>query len=216
MSTRWVLIATLLPCSAFACNEPVCLVRPDTLDLAQIITFEDIQSSAGPGHYVDNILPLPGATFGERFAGQIIEMLGNHDHISGSALSPLTVVPGARGQNLSVVRFYGNTVLNGYGKAGFPRREAQGEGSIAVLFDDDQNALSFDLRGGEAGAAHVSFFRRDGSFISTVKVEPTGEFAVGFRRTALQPDIAGFVLSNTDPEGLAIDTLRFGNRPGIG
>jgi hypothetical protein len=42
---------------------------------------------------------------------------------------------------------------------------------------------------------------------------PTGEFAVGFLRDRGIADIAGFIVTNTDPEGLAIDTLRFGKPP---
>jgi hypothetical protein len=106
-------------------------------------------------------------------------------------------------------------VLNGYGSAGFPRREAQGEGAIAILFDEDQSALSFELRGGEAGRAQASFYARDGSTIGQVLIEPTGEFAVGFFRARGLRDIAGVILTNTDPQGIAIDTLRFGNPPNL-
>ena len=101
-------------------------------------------------------------------------------------------------------------MINGYGTAGFPRREAQGEGAIAVLFDNDQSALAFDLRGGEAGVAMVTYHRRDGSVIHSVPIDPTGEFSVGFQRAGDTRDIAGFVMTNTDPQGLALDTLRFG------
>lgn len=207
------LLLGLAPLPAFACGAPVCLVDPDSLSLPQIITFEDVQSGMGPGRLVDDVLPLAGATFGERFAGQSVASAGAHDQIEGPAFAPLTMMPGAEGQNLSVVHFYGQTVLNGWGAAGFPRREAQGEGAIAVLFDEDQSALAFDLRGGELGVAIVTFYRRDGAAIGAVPVDPTGEFAVGFLRNSGDADIAGFVLTNTDPQGLAMDTLRFGKIP---
>lgn len=204
------LAMTLLPTGALACGAPVCLVDPDSLALVRVITFEDVQSGFGPGRLVDDILPLDGAVFGERFAGQFVDTDSTHDQISGTALSPLTLMPGDAGQNLSVVHFSGNTVINGYGTAGFPKRDAQGEGAIAVLFDNDQSALSFDLRGGEAGVAVVTFHRRDGTVIHSVPIDPTGEFTVGFLRADDISDIAGFVLTNTDPQGLALDTLRFG------
>lgn len=207
------LLLALIPGAVLACDAPVCLVDPNSLNLPRIITFDDTRSGAGPGHYIDGILPLEGATFGERFAGQSLTGRAPHDEVTGSAFAPLTMMPGADGQNLSVVHFYGQTVLNGYGAAGFPNREGQGEGAIAVLFDKDQSALAFDLRGGEAGAAYVSFYRRDGSTIGAVPIEPTGEFTVGFLRSTGQSDIAGFVLTNTDPQGIAIDTLRFGRIP---
>lgn len=210
-----VLPLALLPTGALACGAPVCLVDPDSLILPQVITFDDVQSGAGPGFPVDDILPLKGATFGERFAGQSVVGAGPHDQITGTAFDPLTMVPGEKGQNLSVVHFYGTTVLNGYGMSGYPRRDAQGEGAISVLFDNDQSALAFDLRGGEAGTATVSFLRRDGSVIHTMPVSPVGENAVGFLRADGSADIAGFVMTNTDPQGLALDTLRFGKPPDL-
>jgi hypothetical protein len=210
-----ILVLALLPTGSLACGAPVCLVDPDSLALMRVITFDDIPSGAGPGHRVDDVLPLPGARFGERFAGQSVTALQTHDQIIGQAYGPLTMLAGAHGQNLSVVRFYGNAMLNGFGTAGFPRREAQGEGAIAVLFDQDQPALAFDLRGGEAGAAMVTFLRRDGALIAVVPVEPTGEFTVGFAREGGIADIAGFIVTNTDPQGLAIDTLRFGKPPDL-
>lgn len=206
-------LITLLPHAALACDAAVCLVNPDSLILPQIIDFNDLASGAGPGAKVDEVLILKGASIGEHFAGQQVAANGSHDIVTGAAFNPLTLLPGADGQNLSVVHFAGTTLINGFGTAGFPKREAQGEGAIAVLFDIDQSRLSFDLRGGEAGAAYVTFLRRDGDLISTVPVEPTGEFTVGFIRSNGHDDIAGFVITNTDPQGLAIDTLRFGKPP---
>lgn len=208
-------LTALLPGAGLACDAAVCLVDPESLTFTQIITFEDVMSHAGPGYHVDDVLVLTGASFGERFAGQSVAFRGGHDEILGDAFGPLRMLPGDKGQNLSVVHFFGQTVINGYGAAGFPRREAQGEGAIAVLFDDDQSAFAFDLRGGEDGAAFVSTYRRDGSVIGTVPVEPTGEFAVAFLRGGGTADIAGFIITNTDPQGLAIDTLRFGKPPDL-
>lgn len=215
MKALHVLALIFLPNAALACGAPVCLVDPDTLALTQVITFDDQPSGYGPGKLVDDVMPLPGARFGEHFAGQYIASRGDHDEVRGDAVNPLTIMAGPEGQNLSIVHFSGNSVLNGYGVAGFPRREAQGEGAIAVMFDQDQSALAFDLRGGEAGSAKVLFLRRDGTVISQVPVEPTGEFAVGFLRAEGIPDIAGFVVTNSDPQGLAIDTLRFGKPPDL-
>lgn len=216
MKSLAALVLSCAPALAQACGGAICLVDPNSLILTQIITFDDQSSGAGPGRHIDATLPLPSATFGERFAGQTVIPEGVHDTVHGQAAAPLTVLPGLGGQNLSLVRFYGNTILNGYGTAGFPKRHAQGEGAIAILFDTDQSALAFDLRGGEAGAAFADFYRRDGSLIGTLSIEPTGEFPVAFLRSTGQADIAGLVLTNTDPQGLAIDTLRFGKPPELG
>lgn len=209
------LALALLPLPALACENPVCLVDPDDLVLPRLIDFDDIASGWGPGVEINDVLTLQGASFGEHFAGQNVGTQDSFDRVTGPAFGPLTLMPGADGQNLSVVHFSGNAVINGWGVAGFPKRDAQGEGAIAVLFDEDQSALAFDLRGGEAGTAEVIFLNRNGGLIGSVKVQPTGEFAVGFYRNKGREDIAGVVITNTDPQGLAIDTLRFGKPPEV-
>lgn len=202
--------------AATACETGVCLMEPDTLDLTRIITFEDTQSSPGPGHPVNEALVLQGATFGERFAGQTVAAAGDYDRIIGAPLSPLTVMPGNKGQNLSVVFLQGNNVLNGYGVAGYPKRQAQGEGAMAFRFDEDQSALSFEIRGGEAGTVRAIFYTRHGEVIAILDLPPAGEHAYGFARASGARDIAGVLLSNTDPQGVAMDNLRFGRPPELG
>ena len=216
MKLLHALALMLLPQTVLACGASVCLVDPDSLALTQVITFDGTRSNAGPGHPVDDVLVLKGASLAERFAGQTVDPTTVHDAIYGTAFGPLTLMPGAKGQNLSIVNFSGNAMVNGYGPAGFPKREAQGEGAIAVLFDVDQAALSFELRGGEGGSAMAIFLARNGVTIAAVPITPTGEFTVGFVRATGIADIAGFVLTNTDPQGIAIDTLRFGKPPELG
>ncbi|MEQ6202603.1 hypothetical protein ABMC88_06065 [Sulfitobacter sp. HNIBRBA2951] len=209
------LIPALLPLPAFACGAAVCLVDPDDLVLPDVITFDETRAGYGPGYPVDDVLALEGARFGQHFAGQRIATRGTHDAVEGAAYGPLTLETGPEGQNLSVVNFMGLTVLNGYGHAGFPKRDAQGEGAIAILFDRDQSALSLDVRGGEDGQARVLFLRRDGSVLAHVPVSPVGEFAFGFIHARGLAEIAGVVVINTDPQGIAIDTIRFGKLPDL-
>lgn len=206
----------LLPLPALACGAAVCLVDPDSLALPDLITFDNARAGAGPGYQIDDVLILGGARFGERFAGQTLFIQGTHDSVTGAAFAPLTLLAGDAGQNLSVVSFMGVSVLNGYGHAGFPKRDAQGEGAIAILFDQDQPAIILELRGGEAGSAQVLFLRRDGTLLARVPISPLGEFALGFESAQGDADIAGVVLNNTDPQGIAIDTIRFGNAPNLG
>lgn len=201
--------------AAKACGAPVCVVDPNSLSLTRIITFDDTKSGNGPGHLISELLVLDGAVFGEHFAGQTVQPNGDHDQISGPALPPLTVLPGAPEQNLSVVYLRGNNVLNGYGVAGFPKRKGQGEGAISFLFDEDQSSLAFDIRGGESGTAHVIFLSRDGMTIAALDLPPVGEHAYGFIRSNGAKDIAGVVLTNVDPQGLALDNVRFGKPPDL-
>lgn len=209
------LLFALAPLPALACDAAVCIVDPNSLALPDIITFDDTRAGFGPGYLVDDVLVLGGARFGERFAGQMLAARGAHDWVTGAAAGPLVLLPGAEGQNLSVVHFSGISILNGYGRAGFPKRDGQGEGAIAILFDRDQSALSLHLRGGEEGQADVMFLRRDGTLLAQVPVRPLGEFAYGFLRMQGGGDIAGVVVTNTDPQGIAIDTIRFGKTPDL-
>lgn len=209
-------LPALVPLPALVCGAAVCLVDPAELLLPEIIDFTAAPSGAGPGHKLDEVLVLSGARFGERFAGQILETQGFHDVVSGPAFGPLTLMAGAPGANLSVVTFYGISVLNGYGPAGFPKRDGQGEGAIAILFDSDQSALILDLRGGEAGGAEALFLARDGSLLAQVPIAPVGEFGIGFARSGGAADIAGVVLNNADPQGIALDAIRFGKTPDLG
>ena len=208
-------ILALMPLPALACGNAVCLVDPDSLVLPEIITFNETRSGYGPGYAVDDVLALKGARFGERFTGQTLSTTGANDAVTGPAFGPLTLLAGAQGQNLSVVSFMGVAVLNGYGHAGFPKRDAQGEGAIDILFDREQSALSIDLRGGEQGRADVLFLSRDGTLLAQVPVSPVGEFSIAFMQMEGAADIAGVVVNNTDPQGIAIDTIRFGKLPDL-
>jgi len=211
-----ILFVALFPRLAAACEQPVCVVDPETLALTQIVTFDDMPSSFGPGRLVDDVLVTKGVQFGERFAGQLRGSLGFYDQITGAPFAPLVAIGGGPGETLSITRMSGTNVLNGFGPARYPKRDAQGEGAIAVLFDRDQSALSFDLRGGEDGAAMLQFLRRDGSVIQEMEVRPVGEHGFGFVRANRTADIAGFVMTNADPQGLAMDNLRFEPPPQLG
>ncbi len=206
----------LAPSLALACTAPVCRVDPETLSLPQIIHFDDHPSGWDPGHRIDDTLRLPGASFAERFEGQMLIAQGDFDSLTGTARAPLTLRPGAPGQTLSVVRMMGSNILNGYGPAGFPNVHAQGEGAIAVLFDEDQPAFALDILGGERGEAQIQFWSRSGALIHTEVIATDGPLSLGFLRTGNLRDIAGLVITNTDPQGLAIDNLRFGPAPELG
>jgi hypothetical protein len=218
MIVRTFLAAALMlaPFRALACDAAVCRVDPDTLVLAQIIHFDDHPSGWDPGYRIDETLILPGASFAEHFAGMVLTPNGDFDAFTGMALPPLTLLPGAPGQTLSVVHMLGSNILNGFGPAGYPHVQAQGEGSIAILFDEDQPALALQILGGEDGEAVIQFWSRAGVLIHTEVIATKGPLSLGFERAGNLSDIAGLLITNTDPQGLAIDNLRFGPAPGMG
>ncbi len=199
-----------------ACDTPICEVDPETLRLSRHITFDDQPSSFGVGREIDGLLQQPGATFGERFAGQILTPRGDFDRVTGQPLAPLTILPGDKGQTLGILRLMRTSVLQGHGPRGFPSTQAVGEGAVAVLFDHDQSALALDIRGGEQGLATLIFLRRDGTEIHRLSLGPLSETSHGFLRQNGISDIAGLIVTNSDPEGIALDNLRFDRDPVIG
>lgn len=207
MRSLLFLFLTALP--ALACERPVCIVPPDQMLLARQITFDDLPSGFGVGRQIPGILEQNGARFGERFAGQSLMQNGVFDAVQGPATAPLTLLPGAPGETLGILRLMRTSVLQGHGPVGFPRAEAVGEGAIAVIFDYDQSGLALDIRGGEMGQATVSFFARDGQVIDSHVLGPLSETTHGFERRGDLRDIAGLLVTNTDPEGIALDNLKF-------
>ena len=203
------LLICLFPSLALGCDRAVCIVDPADLHFGRTITFEDQPGNFGPGLPVDGVLALPGASFGEMFAGQSLDTTTDFDLVSSPALGPLTVLPGVAGQNLSILKVTGARLLSGTGPRGFPMTIAIGEGAIAVWFAADQSTLRLDLLGGEGGVAHILFLARDGSLIDQIDLTPLAEGPVAFARNAPVADIAGLVISNHDPEGIALDAVAF-------
>lgn len=207
---RWLCLPLVLIATApLACSVPVCVVAPDSLRFTRVITFDDLPSGFGVGREVAGILRQPGASLGERLAGQILRNDGGFDRADGLPIAPLALVDGGPGRGMGAMRLWGTTILHGHGPTGFPRTDAVGEGALAILFDRDQPALAFDIVGGEAGTAFVSFFRRDGTRLHRITLSGLGEETVTFLRAGHIPDIAGVVIENADPQGIGIDNLRF-------
>ncbi|MEQ9693378.1 hypothetical protein [Shimia sp. SDUM112013] len=202
------LILLLAP-AAVACQRPVCAVPPEDLDLARVITFDDMPSSFGIGRQIEGILEQEGVRFGERFLGQVFVNMDGFDDVSGPARAPLTLLAGAPNETLGILRLMRTSVLQGHGPTQYPRADAVGEGAIAVAFDHEQGAVALDIRGGEMGFATLTFLARDGTPLDSHRIGPLGEASYGFLRAGGQRDIAGLVITNRDPEGIALDNLRF-------
>ncbi|MGI9506103.1 MAG: hypothetical protein ACR2RE_23940, partial [Geminicoccaceae bacterium] len=72
--------------------------------------------------------------------------------------------------------------LAGIGPIGFPNFNGIGEGSVAILFDNDQSQFGFQSVGGNLGTANFDFFRRDGSLIQTLTPTNLTSNSFGFER----------------------------------
>lgn len=203
------LAVPLLPVPGAACDAPLCIVDPATLRLGRTITFDDQRGGAGPGVQVEGLLVLPGASFGVYFAGQGLTDDQGFTTVWGPALPPLTLLAGPAGQPLTLLRIGTAVLLSGTGPRGFPQTAATGEGAVAILFDDDQAILRLDLRGGEGGVAILQALARDGTEIGRIAVSPLTEAPVGLLRGGPVADIAGLVITNRDPEGIALDAVGF-------
>ncbi len=188
-------------------------------ELSSKIDFESYAKVPSPGEPLDGIVALDGASFGERFAGQVLAQDGPFDALHLTPRGPLALEAGIPGQNLAVeFVFFMSNQLKGMAPPGFPEREAGGEGAVSILFDRDQSALGFRVTSEPKpedasipkGRMTVAFYARSGALIDELDVELEWVLAgYGFRRTNGAEDIAGVTITNRDPQGVAIDDVIF-------
>ena len=81
---------------------------------------------------------------------------------------------------------------------------------VAMTFGllPNQSQFGFQLVGGDGGNAFISFFKRDGSLISTVTVSGLANSFYGFQRDGGVQDIAGISIYNDDTAGIGFDNLK--------
>lgn len=216
-----------------ALAEPIQPVPYDALrrHLTERVDFERLPHRAEPGFNLDMPLYAKGAWLGERFTGQNVQTgPDGHDQIDDVPdVAHLGIEGGAARQNLSVAfhRGFGSNATFPLGAAGFPELSARGEGSLAILFDHDQAELGFRIHTGyhdplgaypaSTGELTVVFFTRDGRLIARRTHRPgPGITEYGFRRDAALRDIAGILILNTDPGGIAVDDIIFALPPLLG
>lgn len=184
-----------------------------SLTVGQTIDFDSIAGGPAPGTNYDNLLNFGGILIGERFAGQTLSFIGNSDSLSGSPTGPLTVIAGAPNQNLAIAESpidgAFTNALTGIGPLGFPDFNGIGEGSVAILFDNDQSQFGFQSVGGNLGTANFDFFARDGSLIQTLTPTNLTSNSFGFEREGGLNDIAGISIWNTDFGGIGFDNIIF-------
>lgn len=224
------LALSLLLASTGAMGEPILPADYDSLqkELTRRIDFERLPRQPEPGIALDLPVYGDGAWLGERFAGQRQVAPSGHDIIEGAPSGPaLRIAAGAVGRNLSVAhhRGFGSNAVFPVGPAGFPALEARGEGALAILFDDDQAAMGFKLHADYPdplgrrlnGEVEVRFFARNGALIAVHRhATMPGVLAFGYRRGDKAPGIAGVLILNTDPGGIALDDIIFAKPPLLG
>ena len=192
--------------------------------LNAIVDFEGFDAGAEPGKEMSRLVSGAGGSVGAAFAGQrrttngIASSAGQHfefDQAQGPAL-PLRL----SGDGSFVIawhRGFGSDAALPVGPDGAGRASGRGEGTLAVVFEDDQTALAFRLHADypdplgarpPAGTAQVSFFARDGAILETTIIPlHHGVMTLGFE--TVDTGIAGFTIGNTDPGGIAVDDIMF-------
>lgn len=188
------------------------------------VDFERLPPRPEPGFNLDVPLYSSGAWVGERFIGQAASATdAGHDAVTGAPEGPwLRIAGGAPGRNLSVAwhRGFGSNALFPLGPAGFPALPARGEGAAAILFDTDQPAVGFRIHtdypaplgspGAVQGAIDVTLYARDGQLLGRFTHNPgPGISEFGYRIAGDGPAIAGMLVVNTDPGGIAMDDIIF-------
>ncbi|WP_137702034.1 hypothetical protein [Marimonas lutisalis] len=199
------------------------------------VGFEILPQRAEPGFNLDAPLREGRVNIAQHFAGMAPAILtdrrGGRFDTAGARppQAPLRARPGPPGSNLSVAyhRGLGSNALFPLGPAGFPALQARGEGAIAILFDHDQQATGFVLHtdypaplgtdSGPRGGVRVRFYTRDGRLLAIHDhTLPRGRSALGYAQTAAGPGIAGMLITNTDPGGIAIDDILYARLPPLG
>lgn len=197
--------------------------------------FEAWPRRAEPGHLLQAPHRAPGLHVGSHFAGQRTAILtrrvgGRHDALqAATADAPLTLAAGPPGQGLAVAhhRGFGSNAAFPVGPDGFDRISGRGEGSLAILFDRDQRATGLLIhadypdplgtRPAPRGMVEAIALARDGRVLGRIATPlGPGITALGLQSATGLPEIAGLVILNTDPGGIAVDDILFSRAALIG
>ena len=230
-STRVSLVAGAVAATATSLSHAA-ITQVDYSTVVATAT-EDFSGFASGGNAArDGLVQGNGVAFGERFAGQqlssqsvffpAVNVNSQFDTLSGSPTSPLTLLAGSADHNLWIgdLGLPGGFMMAGCGPNG--SAFAHGgtfHGSVALLFDEDQSQLGFQIIGQNGSMGVASFFRRDGSLIETLNLDLPGfqsggyspVLSFGFLRDGGVADIAGMSFTNVDLAGIAMDNFIFSN-----
>ncbi len=153
---------------------------------------------------VAGLISQPGATYGERFAGQTLATGSGFDVLSGTPSSPLTVLANAVvADNIGALTFGGpgNKVLYG------DLSGTVGEGAVSILLDADTDVFALNVVGTDGGAFTIMFFDAAGALIDSI-TQPVSDSYFGFSTTAGSL-IRAVSITNTDPAGIGYDNVQF-------
>jgi hypothetical protein len=197
--------------------------------------FESWPKRAEPGYLLQTPHRGDGIRVASHFRGQQLGILtrssgARFDTITtAQATPPLVLEMGPDGQGLAVAHHngFGSNAAFPIGPDGFAAISGRGEGALAVLFDHDQRATGFlthsdyedplGTRPSRRGGVEVIFLARDGHVLARIAASlEQGITAFGFETVSGVPEIAGFVILNTDPGGIAIDDILFARAPMVG
>lgn len=188
-----------------------------------IIHFETFPTRPEPGHALDHGIAFAGGRIGTGFLGQTTSAAGPFDRLHGQPAAPLTLLTGPAGAGLSVAyhRGFGSMALFPVGPAGFPALEARGEGSVAILFDEETCAVGLMVHtdyaddlgvgGVETGRVTLTAYARDGTLLGQIRRQAgRGVSAHAIAVGGGIARLAGVTVENDDPGGIALDDIAFG------
>ena len=188
-----------------------------------------------PGHVFSHPVWIDGLWLGAGFHG--IAQQDRHSaggvfddaappHVASAPLRLRTDPPG-QGLALAYHRGFGSVAAFPLGPMGAAMAAGRGEGALAVLFVDDSPGLGLRVhsdypdplgaRTQPPGQLRILAFDRGGALLGQATRDlQTGVNEIAFERPAGQADIAGFLVLNTDPGGIAIDDILRPQPPRIG
>lgn len=227
-----IAVATVLSAPA-ASAAPIELIDINSVVGNTIAGIDDLITGTPLQITVNDLFRTEGLTFGERFAGQALGTVpvtsplfpgsttSDHDTLSGTPTSMLTLLSGNPSENISITRALSSGGGGNYRISGnAPIQNGltlRGEGALSLLFDDDQSQLGFSVTGAggisnrqpvPSGPVTAQFFRRDGSLIDSLELALGSVSSIshfGFLREGGLVDIAGVSLTNIDAFGVSYD-----------
>ena len=159
--------------------------------------------NAQPSGNVVGFIAEPGATYGERFAGQTLTTTG-FDALIGTPTANLTLLANlSSASNVGIIPFGGSQVIYG------DLNGQIGEGALSILLLMDSDGFGFDLVGTNGGAFTAQFFARNGSLLGSITQSAIQDGYVGFSSDTC---IAGVSLTNVDVGGIGYDNFQFGSK----